>query len=242
MKVAKLVIPIERVYWLSEKSKHLLGGADYKSAISDSNDLLGGSTAPSTIEVSGGSTVLPAQPRQEGREDIIVGLTQVTGETKKKHFFVVDSQGNPLNQGAYDYAAANHCAAAVKAFYAWWRTSKQGDKCVSESIVSMRMSAVPQQLIDYIQNFGSKVTAEQKKEYIKKFLCIDKEKISREIIIRVGEAGTKKVKFYRVSYKPNLKPNALEIQNKMVVMASAIWVPGDTIFPPNAVEFETLIS
>ncbi len=248
----KLIIPRERVYFLDEHSKNLLGGATYKSAIAESKDLLGGASGsrptgpsgiPNGIQVSGGSTILPAQPRQEGREEIIVGLTKVSEETKKKHYLVVNSMGVPLKQGAYDYTAHSPSAAAVKAFYAWWRTSKQGDKCVDKSLVSMRMSAVPPQLTQYIHDFDtSKATAEQKKEYVKQFLCIDEEKISREIIIRIGVAGKGgSVRFYRVSYKPNLKPNALEIINKMVVMASAIWVPEESLLPPNAIEFETIV-
>jgi hypothetical protein len=184
------------------------------------------------------------QPRVGGREEIIVGLNTVTEEPSKKHYYVVNSMGEAIPRNdPLTYSAQSPSAAAVKAFYAWWRTSKQGDKCVDRSTVALRMSGVPAQLVDYLSTLdSSKVTQDQKKEYVKQFLCINTEKISREIIIRIGSARKQgSVSFYRVSYKPNLRPNALEIANKMVVMASAIRVLSNEVLPANAVEFETVL-
>jgi hypothetical protein len=231
-------VPRERVYFLAEDSKTLLGGARFVSAIALPG--LGGGAAT----VHGGATVLPAQPRVGGREEIIVGLNTVTEEPSKKHYYVVNSMGEAIPRNdPLTYAAQSPSAAAVKAFYAWWRTSKQGDKCVDRSLVSLTMSGVPALLVEHLSTLDStKVTQEQKKEYVKQFLCINTEKISREIIIRIGSAKKQgSVSFYRVSYKPNLRPNALEIANKMVVMASAIRVLQNEVLPANAVEFETVL-
>ena len=194
--------------------------------------------------VQGGATVLPAQPRVGGREEIIVGLNTVTEEPSKKYYYVVNSMGEAIpRNNPLTYSAQSPSAAAVKAFYAWWRTSKQGDKCLDRSLVSLKMSSVPAALVEYLSTLDStKVTQEQKKEYVKQFLCINTEKISREIIVRIGSAKKQgSVSFYRVSYKPNLRPNALEIANKMVVMASAIRVLQNEVLPANAIEFETVL-
>jgi hypothetical protein len=111
----------------------------------------------------------------QGREDIVVGLNTVVEEPSKKHYFVVDSMGVALQQGRYAYAASSPSAAAVKAFYAWWRTSKQGDKCVARNTVALKISAVPPALVQYLADLKADVTQEQKKEYVKQFLCIDSE-------------------------------------------------------------------
>jgi hypothetical protein len=105
------------------------------------------------------------------------------------------------------------------------------------------VSSAPPELISYLKDLASdKVTQADKSEYVKQFLCIDTQKISRELILRIGTAGKGgAVRFYRVSYKPNLRPNPLEIVNKMVVMASAIWVPQESALPSNAVEFESVV-
>jgi hypothetical protein len=235
-------IPKERVYWLDKNSKDLIGGATFVSAIRPEPVELQAGAVQGTVQVSGGASILPAQPRVQGREDIVVGLNTVVEEPTKKHYFVVDSMGVALQQGRYAYAASSPSAAAVKAFYAWWRTSKQGDKCVARNTVALKISAVPPALVQYLADLKADVTQEQKKEYVKQFLCIDTEKISRELIIRIGTAGKGgSVRFYRVSYKPNLRPNPLEIRNRMVVMASALWITQEDKLPPNAVEFETVV-
>ena len=220
-------VPLERIYFLDKNSKHLLGGATFVNA----------------LVLQGGASILPAQPRVQGREEIIVGLHTVVEDPKKKHYFVCDILGTPIDGGRYKYSASTPSAAAVKAFYAWWRTSKQGDKCVDPSSVEFKMSAVPDELVKHLETVdSSKVTREQKKEYVKQFLCIDKEKISREIIIRIGAAGKHgSIRFYVVSYKPNLKPNTLEIINRMVVIASASLLKSDSTLPTHAVEFQHLL-
>jgi hypothetical protein len=229
-------IPLERIYFLDKDSKNLLGGAKFISAL-QAHNLQGG------MYEERGASILPAQPRIEGREEIVVGLHTVVGDLTKKNYFVCDILGNPIQGGRYKYSAPSPSAAAVKAFYAWWRTSKQGDKCVNPSEVEFKMSLVPKELVQYLETLeSSKVTNEQKKEYVKQFLCIDKKKISREIIIRIGTAGKNgSIRFYSVNYRPNLKPNTLEILNRMVVMASANLIKSDSM-PTNAVEFQTLLT
>jgi hypothetical protein len=226
-------VPLERVYWLDKSSSQLLGGATFVKAVQAT--LAGG--------YSMGASILPAQPRVEHREDIVVGLNTVVGDLAKKNYFVCDILGNPIQGGKYKYSAPSPSAAAVKAFYAWWRTSKQGDKCVDPSNIEFRMSAVPEELVQHLQTMDStKVTREQKKDYVKQFLCIDMPKISREIIIRIGTAGKHgSIRFYSVSYKPNLKPNTLELINRMVVMASANLIRSDSTIPLHAIEFQTLL-
>jgi hypothetical protein len=234
----KFHIPRERLYLLSNNNNDLSGGAT-KSYVSSIN-LVGGYA---------GSTILPQQPRVENRDSIIIptvgGLstTELT-DTKKKYYFVVNSMGIPIRNGEISYLAASPSSAAVKAFYAWWRTSKQGSKCVERSSVTdFRTSLVPPELLQHLLVIGSdKVSQEQKKEFVKQFLCIDEQKIQRQILIRIGAAGGKSsVRAYLVGYKKNLSPNLLEVLNKMVVIASASPIPLTNKVPENVVEFESIV-
>jgi len=85
-----------------------------------------------------------------------------------------------------------------------------------------------------------KVSKEAKKEYVKQFLCIDTEKIKKQILIRIGAAGGKSVRAYLVSYQKNMSPNPLEVLNKMVVTAVASPIPLTSKVPLNVVEYESL--
>jgi hypothetical protein len=230
------------LFLLSESS---LSGGKYV------NSALKGRSAVKVI--SGGSTLLPVQPRIEGREiviglghrDTVGGLTTTDlGETKKKYYYVVNSMGQSINESGMSYLAASPSSAAVKAFYSWWRKSKQGSKCLERSAVKdYRTSLIPPELLQNLLAMTSdKVTDEDKKEYCKQFLCIDAVKIDRQILIRIGAAGGKSsVRAYLVGYKRNLSPNPLEVLNKMVVTASASHIPMTNILPTDVIEFETLV-
>jgi len=238
----KFHIPRERLYLLSHNNNDLSGGATkvYRPAL---EAVLGGG------QTFSGSTLLPLQPRVEHRDTIIIptvgGLatTEMT-DTKKKYYFVVNSMGTPVRNGDVSYLAASPSSAAVKAFYAWWRTSKQGSKCLDRSaITDFRTSLVPPELLQHLLALQTdKVNSDQKKEFVKQFLCIDEEKIQRQILIRIGAAGGKSssVRAYLVGYKKNLSPNPLEVLNKMVVIASASPIPLTSKIPANVVEYETL--
>lgn len=246
--MVKFHIPKEKFFLLLNHDESLLkGGYRYRSSIMNSPK---SNKSPKKI-LSAGSTLLPAQPRTEGRE-IVLGLssqvgglsTTELGSTRKKYFFVVNSMGIPIKQGDISYLAASPSSAAVKAFYAWWRTSKQGSKCVDRSsIVDYKTSLVPPELLQHLMAMKTdKITQEDKKEYVKQFLCIDSQKIDRQILIRIGAVGGKSsVRAYLVGYKKNLSPNPLEVLNKMVVIASASPIPHTSIVPPNVVEFEVLV-
>jgi hypothetical protein len=215
------------------------------------NSALKGRSAVKVI--SGGSTLLPIQPRIEGREIVIgLGQNEIVGgltttdlsESKKKYYYVVNSMGQSIRENGMSYYAASPSSAAVKAFYAWWRTSKQGSKCLERSAVTdYRTSLIPPELLQNLLAMTSdKVTQEDKKEYCKQFLCIDAVKIDRQILIRIGAAGGKSsVRAYLVGYKRNLSPNPLEVLNKMVVTASASPIPLTNVLPTNVIEFETLV-
>jgi hypothetical protein len=237
----KFHLPRERLYLLSQNNNDLSGGATkhYLPALS----------IKKIPEFGGGSTSLPLQPRVNGRDTIVVetigGLptTELT-DTKKKYYYVVNSMGAPVKNGEVSYLAASPSSAAVKAFYAWWRTSKQGSKCLErESVTDFRTSLVPPELLQHLLAMQTdKVTQEAKKEYVKQFLCIDSVKIQRQILIRIGAAGGKSsVRAYLVGYKKNVSPNPLEVLNKMVVMASASPIPLTSAIPSNVIEYESLI-
>ena len=234
----------EKLFLLSQNNNDLSGGASkqYIPALKKSSvKPLGGGELF-------GSTALPQQPRVEHRDTIIIptvgGLaTTEQADTKKKYYFVVNSMGTPIRNGDVSYLAASPSSAAVKAFYAWWRTSKQGSKCLERSAVTdFRTSLVPPELLQHLMAMQTdKVSQDQKKEYVKQFLCIDEQKIQRQILIRIGAAGGKtSVRAYLVGYKKNVSPNPLEVLNKMVVIATASPIPLTSNVPANVVEYESL--
>jgi hypothetical protein len=233
-------LPREKLFLLSQNNNDLSGGASktYVPALNTKK----------SIEISGGSTSLPLQPRVNGRDTIVVetigGLpTTELADTRKKYFYVVNSMGVPVKNGEVSYLAASPSSAAVKAFYAWWRTSKQGSKCLErDAVTDFRTSLVPPELLQHLMAMQTdKVSNEDKKEYVKQFLCIDSVKIQRQILIRIGAAGGKSsVRAYLVGYKKNLSPNPLEVLNKMVVIASATPIPLTSVIPSNVTEYETL--
>jgi hypothetical protein len=245
-RIYKFHLPRERLYLLAQNNNDLRAGGSkqYVSSIHyKKKDLGGGDT-----QLIAGSTSLPSQPRVEHRDTIIIptvgGLsTTELSDTKKKYYFVVNSMGIPVRNGEVSYLAASPSSAAVKAFYAWWRTTKQGAKCIERSSVTeYRSSLVPKELLQHLLAMNTdKVSQEQKKEYVKQFLCIDEQKIQRQILIRIGAAGGKSsVRAYLVGYKKNLSPNPLEVVNKMVVTATASPIPLTSTVPENVVEYESL--
>jgi len=252
----KFHLPRENCFLLRNNNNDLSGGAskEYIPALSIYEDelktmnLSGGKTQ---IRVEG-STELPLQPRTNGRDEKIVelGNTVVGGlptidssSTNKKYFFVVNSIGIPVKNGEVSYYASSPSSAAIKAFYAWWRTSKQGSKCLQrEMVTDFRTSLVPPELLQHLMAMQTeKVSQEAKKEYVKQFLCIDTVKIQRQILIRIGAAsGKSSVRAYLVSYKKNVSPNPLEVLNKMVVIASATPIPLTSKVPLDVIEYENL--
>ena len=256
-------IPRDKLYLLRDNNDDLSGGAtvnyrpalaiyDPKSTKSKRVDIFsGGAEAQTTFVAVEGSTPLPLQPRTNGRDEKIVHLGSTVGglpttelaDTKKKYYFVVNSIGTPVKNGEVSYYASSPSSAAVKAFYAWWRTSKQGSKCLERtSVTDFRTSLVPPELLQHLMAMQTdKVDQEAKKEYVKQFLCIDTMKIQRQILIRIGAAGGKSsVRAYLVGYKKNTSPNPLEVLNKMVVTASATPIPLTDQIPANVIEYETL--
>jgi hypothetical protein len=259
----KFHIPREKLYLLSNNNNDLSGGAmiSYQPALSVyepkstkskkiKTEFGGGEFLQTSMPL--GSTPLPLQPRTNGRDQKIIELSGSTvgglptielADTKKKYYFVVNSIGTPVKNGDVSYYASSPSSAAVKAFYAWWRTSKQGSKCLERSsVVDFRTSLVPPELLQHLMAMQTeKVSQEAKKEFVKQFLCIDTIKIQRQILIRIGAAGGKSsVRAYLVAYKKNLSPNPLEVLNKMVVIASATPIPLTNQIPANVIEYETL--
>jgi hypothetical protein len=259
----KFYIPKENYFLLNKDD--LTGGLsqDYIPALSiyeprskkTKKIVLGGGKTQIRLE---GSTELPMQPRTNGRDDdkamtlelgnsLVGGLPTLDSTSQKKnYYFVVNSNGVPVKNGEVSYYASSPSSAAIKAFYAWWRTSKQGSKCIDRELVTdFRTSLVPEKLLQHLMAMQTdKVGQEEKKEYVKQFLCIDTEKIQKQILIRIGAAGGKSsaVRAYLVSYNKNLSPNPLEVLNKMVVTANAKPIPLTNAVPLNVTEYETLFS
>ena len=241
-------LPKEKCFLLRDNNNDLSGGAtkEYKPFLQKKNK---------NVVLSGGrmegSTELPIQPRTNGRDEkvdsgnsMVGGLPTIILDTKKKYYYVVNSIGTPVKNGEVSYYASSPSSAAIKAFYAWWRMSKQGSKCFErDTITDFRTSLVPPELLHHLMAMQTdKVNQEAKKEYVKQFLCIDTEKIQRQILIRIGAAGGKlTVRAYLVSYKKNISPNPLEVLNKMVVIASATPISLTSEIPQGVLEYETLI-
>ena len=254
----KFHIPRENCFLLRDNNNDLSGGSliNYIPALSiyepqkkTKKLVLSGGKSQTRME---GSTELPLQPRTNGRDDKVVELgnsmvgglpTLDSSDTRKKYYYVVDSLGTPVKKGEVSYYASSPSSAAIKAFYAWWRTSKQGSKCLDRELVTdFRTSLVPPELLQHLMALQTeKVSQDAKKEYVKQFLCIDTVKIQRQILIRIVAAGGKSaVRAYLVSYKKNVSPNPLEVLNKMVVIASATPIPLTNQVPLNVIEYETL--
>jgi hypothetical protein len=201
------------------------------------------------VKFTGGSVSIPSRPRIAGGEvcfqPIVGGVTCLdTSSSTSKLFVIVDSLGKPLTYGnppkQKTYEACSQGQAAVKAFYAWWRSTKQG--ILAGDGTTMNSMELPMELNQRLNDMED-VTKEEKINFIKSWLSVNPEQLEKRILIRVSHAGgTGSVKSYNVGYEMNEKPNKLEVKKRIVVTAKAIPLRVDSERPANIVDLESVLN
>lgn len=200
------------------------------------------------VKFTGGSTSIPSRPRIAGGETcfqpIVGGVTCLDNTSSStKLFVIVDSLGKPLTVGnppkQKTYEACSQAQAAVKAFYAWWRSTKQG--ILAGDGKNMNSNELPMELNQRLNEMD--VTPQEKMNFINSWLSVNPEQLQKRILVRVSHAGgTGSVKSYNVGYEMNEKPNRLEVKKRIVVTARAIPLRVDSERPSNIVDLESVLN
>lgn len=197
---------------------------------------------------TGGSTSIPSRPRIAGGEisfqPIVGGVKSLDITTaSSKLYVIVDSLGKPLTSGnppkQKTYEANSQAQAAVKAYYAWWRSTKQGKLAGGND--DEDQNELPMEMKKHLDDMDD-LTREEKNNFIKSWTSVDPEQLNKRVLIRVAHAGGMgSVRSYDVGYEMNENPNKLEVKKRIVVTAKAIPLPLNSARPNNIVDFESLL-
>lgn len=159
-----------------------------------------------------GGTNIPAQPRVVGADAVLVGGAATSADANK-YYIAVGATGAPLKfKNRKNIFQASSPSVAAQKFFNSWWKSSGQGACSSGS------------------------------SFDEAFKNIQREQLEKELLVRVVEVGGRSVRNYIVKYVPNMKPNRLERETKIVCTSKATLLTSLSVRAPNIYELESFSS